>query len=185
MKKQWYAVSVRSGSETIISQTISRNAKRHGLGRQMGRVLVPTEKTRRMRGNSQKWYVDERNKFAGYMFVEMAVTPDTHHLLHDIDGVFGLLPTSEDPHTLQDHEVSMLLAECKDARAKGKSVRAIFPYGIDDVVKVTQGPFRGTTGTVVDIDEERPGADPDITIEVTILGQPTKITLKFFQLVQI
>jgi transcriptional antiterminator NusG len=181
VKKRWYAMAVRAGQEEKIKDKIGSDTKRRRLSRLVGRVLVPTEKIRRMRGNSQQWYIDTQNKFAGYIFVELVPHPDSHHLLHDINGVFNLLPTSEDPHPLLDHEVAMLLAEYKEVRSNTKADRIIIPYSIGEMVRITHGSFKGMNGTVTDIYEDKPGDDPKVKVEILVLNQPTHIDLKFFE----
>lgn len=181
MKKDWYAAVVMQGQETKIADAIGASARKQGLTRRVGRVLVPTEPVRLMAGH--KWKVKKKTKFAGYLFCELAYSPEVRMLIHAARGFHCLLPTSDAPVPLSERETAVLLAEQREnvrAIRVGKA-RVLMPYVIGDEVKITHGGFAGTHGTVRDIDEPTPGAEPVVDVEIEILAREVIVQLAYWQ----
>src|ERR1039457_3613988 len=89
MSKNWYAVHTYAGQEQKIKQNIERRVKAIGLDNRISRVLVPTEKTSRVR-NGKK--VDVESKvFPGYVLVEMDMDDETWHFIRQTVGVTGFV----------------------------------------------------------------------------------------------
>ena len=72
--KKWYVLRVASNKEDQVRDTLERKVKIEGLEPQVGRILVPTLKEKRMKAGRVK--VHERKLYPGYVFVEMTCEED-------------------------------------------------------------------------------------------------------------
>ena len=74
MTKNWYVLRVASNREDQVRDALERKVKIENLGDLIGRILVPTERIKRVKQGQQK--VAERKLYPGYVFVEMEVNND-------------------------------------------------------------------------------------------------------------
>src|SRR6201994_653757 len=72
--KNWYVLRVASNREDQVRDALERKVKIEGLADLIGRILVPTERIKRVKQGQQK--VAERKLYPGYVFVEMEVNND-------------------------------------------------------------------------------------------------------------
>ncbi len=71
---QWYVLRVQSNQEMQVREALSQKVKMEGLGDIVGRIEVPVERVKRIRGNKQTVY--KRKLYPGYVFMEMEPLPD-------------------------------------------------------------------------------------------------------------
>ncbi|RMD63940.1 MAG: hypothetical protein D6824_04625, partial [Planctomycetota bacterium] len=70
----WFVLRVASNKEQSVRDTILRKIEIEGLQHLVGRILVPTEKTRTIKGGRQR--ITETKLYPGYVFVEMKLDED-------------------------------------------------------------------------------------------------------------
>jgi transcriptional antiterminator NusG len=71
---QWYVLRVAANKEMTVKESLEQKVKMTGLGDAIGRIEVPVEKIKRIRGNKQTVY--QRKLYPGYVFMEMEPTGD-------------------------------------------------------------------------------------------------------------
>ena len=74
---RWYVLRVASNKENQVRDNLERKIRIEGLGQELGRILVPTERRpspRTVRSGGKKYV--ERKMYPGYVFVEMALGED-------------------------------------------------------------------------------------------------------------
>lgn len=88
--KRWYVLAVEPGQDTPARKAIVRAVRVAGLGGLVGRVVVPKHVVTERRDGVPVRV--RRKAFPGYLLVQMIYTPDLHHLIAGVRGVWGLLP---------------------------------------------------------------------------------------------
>ena len=71
---QWYVLRVASNKEEQVRETLARKVQVEGVSDIIGRIVVPVEQVKRIRGGKQK--VHKRKLYPGYVFMEMQVKED-------------------------------------------------------------------------------------------------------------
>src|SRR3954471_19631214 len=65
----WFVLRVASNKESSVRETLLRKVQIEGMTHLVGRILVPTEKTKTIKAGKQK--ITETKLYPGYVFVEM------------------------------------------------------------------------------------------------------------------
>jgi transcriptional antiterminator NusG len=170
--KQWFVVHTYSGFENKVGQAIESRAKIFGLQEMFGRVIVPTEKVREIRGG--KKIESEQKFFPGYLLVEMELTDDTWHLVRSTPKVTGFVGSGARPVPLPPDEVDVILRQMEEGAEKPK-LKSTFQRG--DKVRVIEGPFVNFQGTIDDLNPER----GKLKVMVAIFGRLTPVELEYYQ----
>lgn len=176
--KQWYAIAVRPGSEGTVRRRLRRQAKIDMI-KHLGRVLVPTLKILTIRDGKRK--LRRPKKFPGYVLAECYYCPAVYKLVRETKHTFGFLPFQQAPVPISMKEVKPLLDAEKAKRKKATVTEVYLGYSLGDTVRIVDGGFRDVEGVLVDVDEAYPGAIPVVTVEITILNRPHRLTLQYFQ----
>jgi transcriptional antiterminator NusG len=177
--KRWYVLRVASNREEQVRDALSRKVEIEALQQQIGRILVPTEKVKRVRGGQQRVY--ERKLYPGYVFVEMAPSEDGNvqeeswFIIKETSGVGDFIGTEGKPSPMSDAEVAKMLNQA-DRPEDTPSIQMEFKN--DDRIKIKGGSFEGFEGDVEDIDSEK----GTVRVIVTIFGRATPLDIEYWQL---
>ena len=71
---RWYVLRVAANKEMQVRDALARKVEQEGLNDIIGRIEVPTEQIKRIRGGKQT--VHRRKLYPGYVFMEMETTDD-------------------------------------------------------------------------------------------------------------
>lgn len=144
--KSWYAVVVWPNRERRVARALPARARHLGV-HDVGRALVPML-ARRVTAKDGTERTRLQVAMPGYVLVEMEPTAEAVRLVRDTSGVRGFAGTrSWEPRELvpiPEGEVEAL------ARLAWSPAEAAGP-GAGETVRVRSGPFRGRTGTVVEL----------------------------------
>ncbi len=175
IKKQWYVLRVIGGKEKKAKESIENIIAASGYQDYVSQVLVPTEKIRSVRNG--KKVTTERNFFPGYVLVEAALVGEIPHILRDTTNVIGFLGETKggEPMPMRESEVNRILGRIDEAQEQTDEVN--FSYFVNDLVKVTDGPFSGFTGTIEEVNEDK----KRVKVIVKIFGRRTPLELSFWQ----
>ena len=66
---QWYVLRVAANKEEQVKEALSQKVQMENLGGIVGRVEVPVEKVKRIRGGKQT--VHKRKLYPGYVFMQV------------------------------------------------------------------------------------------------------------------
>lgn len=175
----WFVLRVASNKEQSVRDTILRKIEIEGLQHLVGRILVPTEKTRTIKGGRQR--ITETKLYPGYVFVEMKldddgrIPQDVFFLIKETTGVGDFVGTPGRPTPMAPHEVEKMLLDARKPE-EGPTVRMTFEKGQSVVIK--EGPFEGYEGTVDELLPEK----GMIRVLVTIFGRQAPIELEEWQI---
>lgn len=175
----WFTLRVASNKENSVRETLLRKVQIEGMTHLVGRILVPTEKTKTVKGGKQK--ITETKLYPGYVFVEMRLEPDgripqdVFFLIKETTGVGDFVGATGRPTALANHETEKMLLDSRRPEEMPE-VKLVFTKG--DHVVIKEGPFEGYEGTV---DEMLPDKGL-VRVLVTIFGRQAPIEIEEWQI---
>jgi len=171
MRKQWFVVHTLTGKENKVKTSIEKMAEARDIGHHLGRILVPTETEVRASGGQRREI--KRKLYPGYVIIEAVPSDEMRQLILQTNGVTHFVGSSDDPVPLTDDEVSKILATVGEESQKPKSA-----WGVDQTVRVTEGPFGEFTGRITEVNAER----ETVKVLISIFGRETPVELDFTQI---
>lgn len=179
IEKKWYVLRALSGKEYKVKEYIDIEVENNpSLAQLIFQVLIPTEKIFVMRNG--KKVQKERTFLPGYVLVEAKMTKEIAGHLRNVPNVLGFLgtyvPGLYKPTPLQPNEVKRLLGTV-DAKEEQGGEMMLVPFIIGENVKVMTGPFKGFSGTIEDINNEK----RRLKVIVKIFGRTNPIDIDFMQ----
>lgn len=175
----WFVLRVASNKEGSVRETLLRKVQIENMVRLVGRILVPTEKTKTIKGGKQR--VVETKLYPGYVFVEMRLEPDgripqdVFFLIKETTGVGDFVGTAGRPTPMKEHEIEKMLLDSRKPEDQ-PTIKLVFSKG--EPVTIKEGPFQGYEGTVDELLPEK-GL---VRVLVTIFGRQAPIELEEWQL---
>jgi transcriptional antiterminator NusG len=165
----WFVLRVASNKENYVRETLLRKVQIEGLSDWVGRIMVPTEKTKTLKGGKAR--ITETKLYPGYVFVEMKlendgrIQQDVFFLIKETTGVGDFVGTAGRPTPMKEHEVEKMLFDSRKPE-ETPTVRMEFAKG--DPVTIKEGPFENYEGTV--------------RVLVTIFGRQAPVELEYWQI---
>lgn len=175
----WFVLRVASNKENYVRETLLRKVQIEGMTDLVGRILVPTEKTKTIKGGKQR--ITETKLYPGYIFVEMRleddgrIPQDVFFLIKETTGVGDFVGTAGRPVPMQTHEIEKMLI---DSRKPEETAVVKMQWVKGDNVIIREGPFENYEGTV---DETFPEKGM-VRVLVTIFGRQAPIELEEWQI---
>ncbi len=179
----WYVLRVASNCEDRVCEALTRKVKIENLDDRIGRILVPTQREKRMRGGVAR--VFDRKLYPGYVFVEMApeedgsIPEDVWFLVRETMSVGDFIGSDGKPTAMKPHDVEKMLAVVEKS-AEQPTLAGMAGMKKGDAIKVKEGPFENFEG---EIDEVFPDKG-QVRVIVTIFGRATPIELEYWQIEQ-
>lgn len=179
----WYVLRVASNREDQVRDALERKVRIEKLETNIGRLLVPTQKEKRLKGGNARVY--QRKLYPGYVFVEMATMPDgsipenVWFVIKETTGVGDFIGSGGKPSPMPMDEVEKMLAAAVKPEEQPTLANLNFKKG--DKVKIREGPFENFEGLVDEIDAQK----GKVKVIVTIFGRATPIEIEYWQLEQI
>ena len=178
----WFVLRVASNKESYVRETLLRKIQIEGLTHLVNRILVPTEKTKTIKGGKQR--ITETKLYPGYVFVEMAleedgrIPQDVFFLIKETTGVGDFVGATGRPTALKTHEIEKMLLDSRKPEELPE-VRMVFEKGEPVIIK--EGPFENYEGSV---DELLPDKGL-VRVLVTIFGRQAPIELEEWQIAKV
>ena len=175
----WFVLRVASNKESSVRETLLRKVQIEGMEDLVGRIMVPTEKTKTLKDGKHR--ITETKLYPGYVFVEMKLEPDgripqdVFFLIKETSGVGDFVGTAGRPTPMAPHEVEKMLFDSRKPE-EAPTVRMDFQKG--DAVTIKEGPFQSFTGTVDELLPDR----GIVRVLVTIFGRQAPIELEYWQI---
>jgi len=173
---------VAANKEEQVKETLRQKVKLEGLSDIIGRIEVPVEQVKRIRGRKQT--VHKRKLYPGYVFMEMEPTEDNRipekawYLIKETSDAGDFIGTEGVPTPMRDTDVAKMLLEAESPE-EAPSIKVEFKKG--DRIKIQEGAFENFEGVVDSIDSER-GV---VKVIVTIFGRPTPLDIEYWQIEKI
>jgi transcriptional antiterminator NusG len=176
---EWYVLRVAANKELQVKETLAQKIQQENLTDIIGRVEVPVERIKRIRGNKQT--VQKRKLYPGYVFMEMEPTDDGRvpekawFMIKGTSGVGDFIGTEGIPTPMRDTDVAKMLLEAEKPE-EAPSIKVEFKKG--DMIKIREGAFENFEGVVDEIDPER----GIVKVIVTIFGRSTPLDIEYWQI---
>lgn len=175
----WFVLRVASNKESGVRETLLRKVQIENMTHLVGRILVPTEKSKTIKGGKAK--ITETKLYPGYVFVEMRlerdgrIPQDVFFLIKETTGVGDFVGTAGRPTPIERHEIEKMLQDSKKPEDE-PNFRLVFHKG--EHARIKEGPFEGYEGTV---DELIPDKGL-VRVLVTIFGRQAPIEIEEWKL---
>ena len=176
---QFFVLRVASNKEDRVRESLVRKVKIEALEESVGRILVPTERVRSMKGGVRK--ESDRKLYPGYVFIELELDKDGRipdkvwFTIKETDGVGDFIGSNGKPTPMAPKDVSKMLEEAeRPEEAPGLKTE----YQKGDKIKVTNGAFVNFEGQVDEIIPDK----GMVRIITTIFGRPTPLELEYWQI---
>jgi len=176
---QWYVLRVAANKEVQVRESLKQKVDNEGLTDILGRIEVPVEQIKRIRGSKQT--VHKRKLYPGYVFMEMEATEDGRvperawFMIKGTSGVGDFIGTEGIPTPMRDTDVAKMLIEAEKPE-EAPSIKVEFQKG--DQIKIREGAFENFEGVVDSIDAER----GIVSVIVTIFGRSTPLDIEYWQI---
>jgi transcriptional antiterminator NusG len=112
---QWYVLRVATNKELYVKDALQQKVKAEGLDSVIGRIEVPVEHVKRVRGSKQTVY--RRKFYPGYVFMEMEMEKDGRipekawFAIKETSGVGDFIGTEGIPTPMRDTESAKVLLQ--------------------------------------------------------------------------
>ncbi|MGP1273592.1 MAG: transcription termination/antitermination protein NusG [Phycisphaerales bacterium] len=175
----WFVLRVASNKESSVRETLLRKVQIEGMTHLVGRILVPTEKTKTVKGGKHR--ITETKLYPGYVFVEMQleddgrIPQDVFFLIKETTGVGDFVGTAGRPTAMAQHEIEKMLLDSRKPEDE-PVIKLSFEKG--EAVTIKEGPFEGYEGTVDELLPEK-GL---VRVLVTIFGRQAPVELEEWQI---
>ena len=176
---QFFVLRVASNKEDRVREALVRKVKIEGVEDVVGRILVPTERVRSMKGGVRK--ESDRKLYPGYVFIELTLDKNgmipekVWFLIKETDGVGDFIGSNGKPTPMSPKDQAKMLEEAERPEdAPGLKTE----YQKGDKIKVTDGAFINFEGSVDEIMPEK----GMVRIVTTIFGRPTPLELEYWQI---
>lgn len=173
-ERNWYAIHTYAGYENAVARNLKQRIESLGMEDRIFAVIVPTEKKIKIKGGKR---VEEEEKiYPGYVLVDMMVTDDSWYVVRNTPRVTGFVGSGVTPVPLEKKEVDILFA-----RMNKDDVKHTIDLAVDEIVKITDGPFKDLEGKVSEVDDDH----GKVKVLVSMFGRETPVELDFLQVKKI
>ena len=164
LEPKWYVIHTYSGYENKVKADLEKKVKNQEMDEYFFDIVVPMEEQIEIKDGKRK--TNLKKVFPGYVLIKMIVTEQTWYIVRNTRGVTGFVGSGTDPIPLTEEEI----------RKMGFDVQSInIDYGVNDEVKVINGPFTDFTGTVTEINKDK----RKVKVLVSMFGRETPVELDF------
>jgi len=177
---QWYVLRVAANKEMQVKEALLQKVQsRDDLQGIVGRIEVPVEQVKRIRGGKQMVY--RRKLYPGYVFMEMEPTEDGRvsegawFIIKETSGVGDFIGAEGVPTPMRDTDVAKMLLEAEKPE-EAPSIKVEFKKG--DMIKIREGAFENFEGTVDSIDSDR----GIVKVIVPVFGRSTPLDIEYWQI---
>jgi transcriptional antiterminator NusG len=169
---KWYVIHTYSGHENKVKENILKMVKTSNIGREFGRLIVPTEEVAEMKKGKKT--VTTRKFFPSYILIEMFISDESWHLVNAIPGVTSFVGSGAKPQPLSEAEVERILGRMDKER---DTIIPEIPFTLGEHIRIKDGPFSDFTGVIDEINAEK----GKLRVLVSIFGRETPVELDFLQ----
>ena len=172
--RAWYAISTYSGYEDKVADSIKQRLDTVDFADKIFDALVPKEKQIEIKNGKRR--IADKKILQGYVLVEMKLSDETWYIIRNTPGVTGFVGTGTQPTPVSNKEVEKI-----KKRMGVEDPKFTVNYEVNEVVSVTDGPFKGFEGTISEIDASK----GKIKVMISMFGRETAVELDALQVKKI
>lgn len=170
--KNWYVVNTYSSHENKVKDSLEKRVESHNLGDKIFRIIVAEQEVPVIRDGKPTGKTKMKNLYPGYVFVEMIMSDEAWYVVRNTPGVTGFIGSSgggAKPFPVTREQIETVLK-----RVGVQDEEMFIAYKPGDRVRILNGSFEGTEGTITNVNEEA----NEVTINAIFFGRETPITAK-------
>ena len=168
-ESRWYVVHTYSGYENKVKANIEKIIENRGMYDQIDQVVVPVQDALEMKNGRRK--VVQRKVLPGYVLIKMIMNDDTWYVVRNTRGVTSFVGPGSKPIPLTEDEIANM----------GLEGEVSFDLTPGQPVKIIDGPFEGSIGTVEEVINQK----RTVKIKLSVFGRDTFVELDFHMLQRI
>lgn len=179
MTLHWYVIRVQNGKEERVRDGIQKRIAAAGLTDKVAQALVPVERVTEVRGGKKR--VTPRKIYPGYLMLQADIDDESDpraeevwFIIRETPGFGDFVGSHGRPDPMSDDEVNRILGKMEESE-KEPTVSVGFARG--DMVRVKDGPFLGSEGTVEEVDAEK----SKVRVMLNVLGRSTPVELNLWE----
>lgn len=171
----WFVLRVHPNKERSVQDTLLMKKEKLRNMKDLGRVLVPTDKKRVLTPKGMK--ITETLLYPGYVFVEMVldeskrIPQTTFFIIKETPGVNDFVGVDGKPLAMTSTEVDEMLYHSQRPETL-ETIQSEFNDG--DYVKIIKGPFEGYEGKIDEIMPEK----GKIRVVISVFQRLTPVDLE-------
>ncbi len=173
-KAAWYVVHTYSGHEYKAATALRQRTKTMGLEDRIFEVIIPIKDKMVIR-RGQKVKTKEK-VFPGYILVRMILDDQSWIIVKTTPGITNFVSSGDRPMPIADQEVEKIVKGIVEQKPEFET-----KFSLGEAVKIIDGPFADSLGTIDEIDEKR----GKLKVLVSIFGRETPVELDFLQVSKI
>src|ERR1043166_7009085 len=114
---QFFVLRVASNKEDRVREALMRKVKIEGVEETVGRILVPTERVRSMKGGVRR--ESDRKLYPGYVFIELLLDKDGRipdkvwFMIKETEGVGDFIGSNGKPTAMAPKDQAKMLEEAE------------------------------------------------------------------------
>jgi len=174
VRANWFVVHTYSGHEHRVVEALKQRVGTMGLEDRVFEAVIPLQ-TKFVIRRGQKVKTKEK-VFPGYILVSMILDDNSWIVVKTTPGVTGFVGSSERPLPIPKSEVEKILETVEKEKPQYKA-----KFSVGEAVKVVDGPFADSLGTIDGIDKKR----GKVKVLISIFGRETPVELDFLQVSKI
>ena len=178
ISSQWYVLHCLPGQEQKVLDSIEKRKVREEVADVIHQVLIPTERVEEVKHGKRA--TTTRKFYPGYILINMDLMDEKSQLIErswyfirETPGVISFVG-GERPIPLRKEEVDSILAQIHEREDK---VVPKMHFDLGETLNINDGPFKGMTGVVEEVDQEK----GKLKVSVSIFGRSTPVELEFWQ----
>ena len=172
--RRWYVLHTYSGYEENVSRNLRQRIESMDMEDKIFDVLIPTETKIKIKNGKRKMVKEKI--FPGYVLVNMIVTDASWYVVRNTPNVTGFVGSGTTPTPVSEEEIQSLMKRMGQEEPEYK-----IDLAVDEIVKITDGPFKDYEGKISEVDEAR----GKIKVLVSMFGRETPVELDFLQIKKI
>lgn len=169
--RAWYAIHTVAGFEEMVADSILKRSDAFDIRDKIFNVLVPKEKVWEVYEGKRE--LTEKKIYPGYVFVDMIITDDSWYIVRNTPKVTGFVGAGVTPMPIAKNEIDEILKKMNQEEPHVET-----DLKVNDLVKITQGVFKGMEGKVADVDKEK----GRLKVMVTVFNRETPVEVDISQI---
>ncbi len=186
MKKEWYMISVITGKEKKIIESLKNKIETANMQNLFGEIKVfwvPTISSKEIikKAQGKEFKIKEENLYKGYIFIFMEMTDEAWFLVRNTEYITGLVGSSgggSKPTPISNREFEKMLKRQQDKINEFNSIEYNNPYQVGITVKVKEGSFKDEKGTIIETNFDNLTA----VVEIVTFGRKVPVDFSYSNL---
>ncbi|EGV00476.1 transcription termination/antitermination protein NusG [Mycoplasmopsis columbina] len=186
----WYMVSTVTGKEDQVVESLKNRIVSEGVEQSFNQNATsdgpfkifkkPTisAKEQEKKLNGEPYKVKYINMYSGYIFINMDMTDEAWFVVRNTQYVTGLIGSSgkgAKPTPISEKQIKNSLKQEEKYAKSFEDGEILDPFLIGEIVEIIDGPFKGETGRILELDGPRKQA----SVELEFFGKKTPTQFDF------